>query len=126
VIPVGLRAEGDLTDGQRLAVVRGVHTLIYVVMSASVFVMLYAGMSGASGAWLWPALALVAIESVVFVGNGLRCPFTALARRYSGEENPVSDTFFPERMTRHTFAVFGPMILIGLAFLVVRWVGMFG
>jgi hypothetical protein len=95
-------------------------------MSASVFVMLYAGMSGASGTWLWPALALVAIESVVFVGNGLRCPFTELARRYAGEGRSVSDTFFPERMTRCTFAVFGPIILIGFALLVARWAGMFG
>lgn len=36
--------------------------------------------------WLWTALILIAIEVVVFAGNGLRCPLTALAVRYGGEK----------------------------------------
>ena len=110
-----------MTDGQILALVRATHTAIYVVMSTSVVVALYAGISGATGVLLWPALGLVAVESAVFVGNGLRCPFTALAAKYGHEGQSVSDTFFPERMTRHTFHVFGPLILIALALLVARW-----
>ena len=89
-----------MTDGQRLALVRATHTAIYVVMSTSVVVALYAGISGATGVLLWPALGLVAVESAVFVGNGLRCPLAALAAKYGREGQAVSDTFFPERITR--------------------------
>ena len=110
-----------MTDGQRLALVRATHTAIYVVMSTSVFVALYAGISGATGVWLWSALGLVAVESAVFVGNGLRCPLAALAAKYGREGQAVSDTFFPERITRHTFQVFGPLILVALALLIARW-----
>ncbi len=112
-----------MTDAQRLAWVRALHTAIYVVMAGSTFVVLFAGVSGRRGAWLWPALALILIESAVFVGGGLKCPFTALAARYTARETPISDTFFPERCTRHTFQVFGPLILIGLALLAARWTG---
>lgn len=115
-----------MTDGQRLAVVRGVHTVIYAVMTASVLAMLYAGISGAKGAWLWLALALVAVESVVFVANGLRCPLTALVVRYTPDGRQVSDTYLPERITRYTLAVFGPLILVGLVLLALRWWSPFG
>ena len=112
-----------MTDEQRLGLVRGVHTAVYLVMAASVFVLLYAGISGASGPWLWWALALISVEIVVFAGSGMKCPMTALVTRYDRAGKGVSDTFLPQRITRHTLRVFGP--LIGLAFLLlaVRWLG---
>jgi hypothetical protein len=112
-----------MTDETRLAWVRAIHTAIYVVMAGSTLVVLFAGATGARGPWLAPALVLILIESAVFAGGGFRCPFTALAARYSGGTSPVSDTFFPERCTRQTFLVFGPLIVIGLALLAARWLG---
>ncbi|HXQ14264.1 MAG TPA: hypothetical protein VN814_06545 [Caulobacteraceae bacterium] len=110
-----------MTDAQRLALVRSFHTAIYVVMASSTFLVAYAGVTGAHGLWLWPALALVGVESVVFIGNGLRCPLTAVATRLSSGSGPVSDTFFPEKVTRHTFCFFGPLILGGMGLLALRW-----
>jgi hypothetical protein len=102
-----------------LTVVRAVHTVIYVVMAASTFVVLYAGITGAMGAWLWVAAALVGAESAVFLGNGLKCPLTGVAAKYGAGDG--ADTFLPERITRHTFHVFGPLILIAAALLALRW-----
>ena len=111
-----------MTDETRLAWVRAIHTAIYLVMAASTLVVLFAGVTGARGPWLAPALVLILIESAVFAGGGFRCPFTALAARYAGEAGPA-DTFLPERCTRQTFLVFGPLIVIGLALLAARWLG---
>jgi hypothetical protein len=108
-------------DAYRLALVRGVHTVIYVVMASSVFAVFYAGVVGARGPWLWAALGLVAIETVVFVGSGMKCPMTVMATK-SGAK-PGADTFFPERITRHTLAFFGPLIVISIALLAARWFG---
>ena len=47
-----------MTDPQRLGIVRGVHTLIYIVMATSTLLLVYAGLSRAQGWWLWTALAL--------------------------------------------------------------------
>lgn len=110
-----------MIDAQRLALVRGVHTAIYAVMAASVFAVLYAGIFGARGLWVWAALALVAIEITVFVGGGMKCPFTALATRYGAASG--ADTFLPERWTRHTLAFFGPLIALGLSLMAARWFG---
>lgn len=111
-----------MTDAARLALVRGVHTAIYVVMAGAVFAVFYAGLTGAHGPWLSAALALVAIEVVVFVGAGMKCPLTAIATRYGA--SPGADTFLPERLTRHTLAFFGPLIGVSLLLLSARWFGL--
>lgn len=105
-----------------LAVVRAIHTLIYLVMVTSIFAVLYAGITGVTGVtgpWLWLAAVLLGVESAVFLGNGLRCPLTAAAAHYGAGGG--GDTFLPERITRHTFRVFGPLILIAAALAAARW-----
>jgi hypothetical protein len=110
-----------MTDAQSLTLVRAVHTAIYVVMASASFVVLYAGITGAQGSWLWVAGGLVAIESLVFVASGLKCPLTAIAMKYGATKEGGFDTFFPERITRYTFRVFGPLILLAFVLLAGRW-----
>lgn len=110
-----------MTDAQRLTLVRAVHTAIYIVMSAACFVLLYAGVTGATGPWLWVAAALVGIESIVFIASGLKCPLTAVAVKYGATRDGAFDTFLPERITRHTFRFFGPLILLACVLLAFRW-----
>ncbi|MFN8444996.1 MAG: hypothetical protein U0175_29690 [Caldilineaceae bacterium] len=112
-----------MTDRQLLTLIRTIHTAIYLVMALSTFVLVYAGATGSQGIWLWLALALLAVEVVVFVGNGMRCPLTALAVRYGAETGYVFDTFLPEQATRYTFNFFGTVMVVGLGLLILRWVG---
>lgn len=116
----------QLSDRRKLATIRAVHTAIYLVMAASTLLLLYAGLSGATGTWLWVALGLLAIESAVFVGSGFRCPLTALAVRYGARKGYAFDTFLPERVTRYTFRVFGTLMVAGLVLLGLRWMGVVG
>ena len=113
---------GTMTKAQSLALVRTVHTMIYIVMANSIFALLYAGVSGASGPWLWFALVMAAVEVVIFAGSGMKCPLTAVATRHGAK--PGHDTFFPEAITWHTLAFFGPLLAISLLLLVVRWSGL--
>jgi hypothetical protein len=106
-----------------LALIRATHTAIYVVMASSTLILVFAGITGASGWWLWIVLALLAIETAVFVGNGFRCPLTRLAVDYGAEKGYAFDTFLPERATRYTFRVFGSLMVLGLLLLALRWTG---
>lgn len=115
-----------MTDKHLLSLIRALHTAIYLVMAVSTFVLVYAGVTGAQGPWLWIALALLVVEVVVFVGNGMKCPLTAVAVRYGAETGYVFDTFLPERATRYTFNFFGTVMVLGLGLLILRWVGAFG
>lgn len=112
-----------MTDSQRLAVIRFVHTAIYVVMAASTLVLLHAGITGAFSPWLWVALVLLGFESIVFVGSGMKCPLTAVAVRYGARTGHVFDTLLPERFTRYTFRLFGTIMAAGLLLLALRWFG---
>ncbi len=114
-----------MEDAQRLWLVRAVHSAIYVLMVGCILAILYAGITGAHGRWLAVAAGLVSLESLVFAASGLKCPLTALAVRYGARHGPVFDTFLPERLTRHTFQVFGPLVLLGLLILAARalWLG---
>ena len=109
-----------MTDAQRLFGVRLLHTVIYVVMATASVLVLYGGISGARGPWLIVAVALVVIESLVCYHSGLKCPLTAVAVKYGAGQDGLFDTFMPEWFTRHTFRIFGPMILLGLALLAAR------
>lgn len=109
-----------MTDAQRLFGVRLLHTVIYVVMATASLLVLYGGISGAAGTWLTVAVALVVIETLVFTAGGLKCPLTAVAVKYGAGQDGLFDTFLPERFTRHTFRIFGPIILLGLLLLTVR------
>jgi hypothetical protein len=115
-----------MTDSQRLTTVRALHTVIYLAMAASTLAVLVAGITGIRGTWLWVALALVTVEVVVFVGNGMRCPLTALALRYGAERGTAFDTLLPDGVTRYTFRVFGTLLAIGLVLLLARQFGAVG
>ncbi|MEQ1492631.1 MAG: hypothetical protein ABL871_17360 [Terricaulis sp.] len=108
-----------LRSSRVLALIRGVHTIVYVVMAASVFAIFYAGATGASGAWFWIPGQLVAIEVAVFVGNGMKCPMSAMAVRHGAIVG--HDTFLPERLTRHTLQFFGPLIGVSIVLVLARW-----
>ena len=110
-----------MADAQRLWLVRALHSTIYVVMVGCILAILYAGVTGAHGRWLAVAAGLVSLESLVFAGCGLKCPLTAIAVKYGAEHGEVFDTFLPERITRHTFQVFGPLVVLGLALVAGRW-----
>jgi len=81
---------------------------------------------GRGGWWLRAALALLGVEAVVFVGNGMHCPLTALAVRYGATKGHAFDTFLPERVTRYTFQFFTSVMVAGLVLLALRWAGVVG
>lgn len=92
-------------------------------MAASTLVIVGSGVSGYVGIWLYVAAILVAIETLVFLGNGMTCPLTQLAQKYGAEKGWAFDTFLPERATRYTFRVFGTLLVIGIVLLVLRAFG---
>lgn len=106
-----------------VAIVRGLHTVIYGVMVASTLILLHIGATGRHAAWLWAAAPLLAIEVAVLAGNGLKCPLTAIVDRYAGGSGRFPDTFLPEGLTRRTLWIFGPMLALALLLLAARRLG---
>ena len=113
-----------LNDAQMLFAIRLVHTIIYVVNGTACFVMLYAGITGRTGTWLWVAVGLVALETVIMLANGIKCPISPYADRYGADKDGfIYDVFIPTFFTRYTFEFFTVVVLIALGFFGLRWIG---
>ena len=65
--------------------------------------------------------ALVAVEVLVLALNGLRCPLTPLAARYTSDRRDNFDIYLPLLVARYNKQIFGPLYLAGLLFGLVRW-----
>jgi hypothetical protein len=115
-----------MTDPQRLALIRALHTAIYLVNAAAILLIDFAGVTGRSGPWLVVALGLALIEVVVFTASGMKCPLTAVAVRYGAGKGPIFDTFLPEPLTRNTLRIFAPLLTVGFLLLVARWLHVLG
>lgn len=102
------------TNPQKLLAIRIVHTIVYVVMAASVVFILISGITGGGGSYLIGAFGLVAIEVVVFAASGMKCPLTSLARKYGAPKGYAFDTLLPELVAKNTFRVFGTLLALGL------------
>lgn len=106
-----------------LCAARGLHTLIYGVMAFATVGLLYVGVTGRFVPTLWLLVPLLSVEIGVFTASGLRCPLTAVVDRFAGTGMRVADTYLPETLTRHTLAIFGPILPIAFMLLAARWAG---
>lgn len=99
-----------------LAAVRGVHTVIWLVIEVCVVKVLADGFRGRSDRSTALAGAVVAGESAVFALSGLRCPLTSLARRLGAGEDGgrVTDTWLPPVVADNLPAVHVPLVALAL------------
>jgi len=75
---------------------------------------LYAGVARRSNRRAAVAGAVVVGESLIFVGNGLRCPLTQLAERIGAEKGSVTDTYLPDWFARNLPALHVPLIVLAV------------
>jgi hypothetical protein len=107
--PQALAAGSDAA----LQAIRAVHTLAWFSIEACMVYVLYAGFARHSDRRAGIAAAVVATESLVFAGNGFRCPLTQVAERLGTDRGTVTDIYLPRWFARNLPAIHVP--LIGLA-----------
>ncbi len=96
-----------------LGAIKAIHTLAWFSIEACMAYVLYAGFAGRSDRRAGLATAVVATESLIFAGNGFRCPLTQVAERLGAERGSVTDIYLPRWFARNLPAIHVP--LIGLA-----------
>jgi hypothetical protein len=67
--------------------------------------------------------AIVLAECAVLALNGMRCPLTDLAARYTGERAANFHIYLPEWLARNNQTVFGALFVAGEIVVVARWLG---
>ena len=101
-------------DSPRAVVaIKAIHTLAWFSIESCMVYVLYAGFKGRTDRTVALAAGVVAGESLVFAGNGFRCPLTELAESYGADRGGVTDIYLPKWFAHNIPAIHVP--LIGLA-----------
>ena len=68
-------------------------------------------------------IGFVLIEVAILVVNGMRCPLTAVAARYTDDRRDNFDIYLPLWLARYNKLIFGWLFVAGIVFTIARWVG---
>jgi hypothetical protein len=108
------RAHGHDPAGQELvlATIKAVHTAAWFSIESCMLYVLYSGFRGQSDRRAAIAAGVVAAETLVFAGNGFRCPLTDVAEHLGAEQASVTDIYLPRWFARNLPAIHVPLILL--------------
>jgi hypothetical protein len=105
---------GPLRGNAAIILIKSVHTLIFAGMGPCVLCILYAGLTGRNSRLTKISIGAVLVESLIFFGNGQRCPLTDLAEGLGSEHGSVGDIFLPDRFARRIPVISSTLVIIGL------------
>jgi hypothetical protein len=104
-----------VSPGAALLTIKTVHTVVWAIFVAAIV-----GLPIAARLQSWVVVAalfaLVSAECLVLVANGMRCPLTPIAERYTDDRRANFDIWLPEWLARHNKSIFGTMFVIGLLY----------
>ncbi len=108
------RAHGQDPAGQELALatIKTIHTAAWFSIESCMLYVLYAGFKGQSDQRAAIAAGVVAAETLVFAGNGFRCPLTDVADHLGAEQASVTDIYLPRWFAHNLPAIHVPLILL--------------
>ena len=106
-----------LNDHDKLIAVKTLHTIVWAVFAASILAMPVCTASGRTPL-AWALAGLVFLEVLVLRVNGMRCPLTDLAGRYTTARHANFDIYLPAWLARYNkeiYSVIMAVVLIGMA-----------
>ena len=97
------------------------HTAVWLLFAVCIMAIPILGYVGRfrQAAWL---VCIVMMEVLVLVFNGLRCPLTDVASRYTQDRRDNFDIYLPVWIARHNKSIFGILFVLGSLFTLARWV----
>ena len=98
-----------------LRVIRLAHTAVWTFLVLVIAAIPYAAWHRRYG-WFLALVAVVMAEVVVLALNGMRCPLTGLAARYTDDRRANFDIYLPLTIAQYNKEIFGTLFLGGVLF----------
>ncbi len=109
-----------LSPSHHLLAVKLLHTVVWAFFAACVAAIPVLGWQGrVVGATVLSGVVLV--EVGILLMNGMRCPLTPIAARYTEDRRANFDIFLPEWLARYNREVFSGLYALGLAYVAYLW-----
>jgi hypothetical protein len=100
--------------------VKLLHTAVWAFFASCIIAIPLAAAAGALQL-AWTFVAIVAMEVLVLLINGFKCPLTGVAARYTSDRQDNFDIYLPLWLARHNKLIFGALYLAGIAYTLVIW-----
>lgn len=110
----------NFSPGTKLRAVKAVHTAAWAFFATAILAVPIA-------AWLqaWRLtlllVALVSLECITIAWNGMQCPLTPIAARFTDDRAPNFDIYLPAWLARYNKHIFGTLFLAGCLFALGCW-----
>ena len=107
---------------RKLQVIKLAHTIIWAIFAGSILAIpIFAWL----GMWTLTGILILLVlpECLVLLFNGMRCPLTDIAARYTDDHADNFDIYLPLWLARHNKTIFGTLFFAGLIFTLIRWMG---
>ena len=111
----------DMSNENKLLVVKIVHTLIWIFFNVVIFYMLYTVIVNRLDKWLWVGYGLVFIEGITLLLFKYVCPLTLIARKYSDSRQDNFDIFLPNWLARNTKLIYTSILVLIIALTIYRF-----
>jgi hypothetical protein len=113
---------GTRSADDSLRSIKLIHTVVWAFFAGSIFAIpILAALTQYKAALVF--IGIVFVEVLVLVVNGMRCPLTGVAARYTDDRRDNFDIYLPEWLARHNKSVFGLLYVLGIIFTVAKWAG---
>jgi len=104
----------------RLLAIKAVHTFVWVffagcILAIPIFAWFARFRTAAS------LIAVTAVEVLVILLNGGRCPLTGMAARYTEDRRANFDIYLPEWLARNNKRIFGTLYGCGILLTALLW-----
>lgn len=103
------------TAQRRLRRVKVLHPVVWAVFAGSIIAIpVFAHLGHLRIAWM--LIGFVLLEVLVLAFNGMRCPLTGIAARYTPDRRDNFDIYLPLWLARYNKHVFGTLYVAGIAY----------
>ena len=97
-----------------------IHTIAWAFFAGCILAIPAVAWNGSVGAALI-LVAIVTLECLVLAANGMRCPLTDVAARYTSDRRENFDIYLPRWLARYNKQIFGWLFVAGLVLTLARW-----
>lgn len=98
----------------KLALIKLSHSIVWAVMAAASFYILYCGITKTTSPLLWTSIGLLGVETSVLFFNKWTCPMTPMAMKYTVDRQPNFDIYLPLFVAKYNKQIFGTIFAVGL------------
>ncbi|MDH3492439.1 MAG: hypothetical protein OEM82_02730 [Acidobacteriota bacterium] len=109
-----------MSDNFKLAIVKTIHTVIWIFFNVVLAYLFYAAYTNRVGFWFWMGVALIGLECLILLLNGWTCPLSPIARRYTDSTSDNFDIYIPVWLAKHNKLIYTILVAILIAVYLVR------